>query len=290
MSADPELVRSEDLVVQRHVRVDRTVVIAVGRHGVPAFLPWIQAVLGHDPPHFLRVHPQAAVPKLGCHPSIAVAVAGRRDVQDLDDGGVIRGTVGLVTVCRARQGHEVAPAAQRMISPRKCRHLKSWVMGASPKAHMSGHHVVPRHWPESNIGAESAIGNSVSPSNGWRIIELAAPSFPGLSCARFWEAGKLREIISKFGRHEVPRPEHAAPPCPVDCRPADRLTWGQLTEFLHLKRHSMPSGVLSQSLKLHFGKAVCKLVSIARSWSRLRFAASPLLCVFDKSMLPAKKK
>ena len=38
--------------------------------------------------------------------------------------------------------------AQRMISPRKCRHLKSWVMGASPRAHMSGHHVVPRHFPQ----------------------------------------------------------------------------------------------------------------------------------------------
>ena len=31
---------------------------------------------------------------------------------------------------------------------RKCRHLKSWVMGASPRVHMSGHHVVPRHFPQ----------------------------------------------------------------------------------------------------------------------------------------------
>ena len=81
MSLMPSL--SANPLIQCHVRVDRTVVIAFGRHVVPTSLQRSQAVLGHDSPHILRTQPQAAVPMLDRHTLVSAGMAGRCDVPDL---------------------------------------------------------------------------------------------------------------------------------------------------------------------------------------------------------------
>lgn len=110
---DPELVGSVDLEIACDIGVNRTVVIAVGRRDVAAFPLWVQIVFPHDPPHFLRVHSEPAVPKLGGDTTIAVIPTAFGDRPDYVDHRIFLRLIGSCVEAGTRQIHQFAPPSDR---------------------------------------------------------------------------------------------------------------------------------------------------------------------------------
>ena len=84
---------------------------------------------------------------------------------------------------------------------------------------------VVQNWPKPNIGTESAIGNSISPGNGWRIIGPVLSC--GRSCVRSYSPSRLTYLPLREISADRERPSVAAVSMPRDsatarCSPVQR--------------------------------------------------------------------
>ncbi len=102
-------------------------------------------------------------------------------------------------------------AARRMVSPRNCRHVKSWVMGGSPNARMSGRHAGRVTFSVSTWRMRASKDQSRPLGQGWtraRQLRLKV----AVHAAR--EAGRMRQAV--WGKAQR---LHGCAPCSRLARP-----------------------------------------------------------------------